>query len=578
MEYILIKTENGYEQLPVRDNVAGREKQYQTKDLPASQWTWTVNEKQILYLKNSPCCFEHQGGITIAEKDADICIPGLGFTISIEQGMMTVYGEISGKNIFLNRKKLPDTGEQTQYILAAGDQILADTVLIVYFDRYINILSDMDRIRVSLAECDSNTKPFEGFPHFTRSPRLIMHTADKTVEISSPPAEAAMQKGSLLQTIISPVIMLCITVAMAVIMKRGIFVLMSVASTGMTLIFSVTNYRKNKKDCREKNKVRGELYEEYLLRKRKELYELYQEEEKAYHYNFPSIEAIEKMIKNYSSRIYERNAEDDDFLEISLGQCRERTGFSVRYRDDELKMEEDPLDKKAKQLGQKFAYIDNKPVTVSLKNAHLGLVGEKDILLEQLQLIVAQLTFQQSYHDLQLVLIHNKKYNEDFQWMRWYPHMRIKSLNMSGDINSEQMRDQVLGSLFQILKDRKLKIEENNKQSRFLPHFLFIIDEPKLVMDHSIMEYLSKPGSELGFSVVYTSYLRGNLPEMIGTVVEVHDSEEATLVLNENKVVNKRFRLNHTGNCSLEWMARNLSVLVHDTGVTTKDTGKHYVF
>lgn len=570
MEYLLIKTEQGYEQLPVRGNIVGQEKQYQIKDLAADQWIRTENEKQVFYLKDSPCCFEHQGVVTIAERDADICIPDLGYTISMEQGLLTVYGDVSGRQIFLNRRSLPITGSQTQHILAAGDQVMIETVMIVYYDRYIEVLSDMDRISVSLAACDSGAKPFEGFPHFTRSPRLIMHATDKKVEISSPPPEAAMQKGSLAQTIIPPVIMLCITVAMAVIMKRGAFVLMSVASTGVTLVFSVMNYVKNKKECREKNEVRKQRYEEYLLRKRKELFELYQEEEKAYQYNFPSIEDIEKMIKNYSSRIYERSAEDDDFLEISLGKCRERTSFSVHYRDDELKMEEDPLEIKAKQLSEKFAYIDNKAVTVSLKNAHLGLVGEKEILLEQLQLIVAQLTFQQSYHDLQVVLIHNKKYNEAFRWMRWYPHLKIKSLNMSGDINSEQMRDQVLGSLFQILKDRSLKIEENSKQSRFLPHFVFIIDEPKLVMDHSIMEYLNKSGNELGFSVVYTSYLRGNLPEIIETVVEVHDSEEATLVLNENRVVNKRFQLNHLGNCNPEWMARNLSVLVHDMGITTK--------
>lgn len=520
-------------------------------------------------IQNMPRCFEHQGRIDIMGKNGDINIPGMDYIVSIEKGRLAVFGDTAGSRLLLNGKRL-DGAVGASYELAAGDRILIETVTITYHDSFIEVYSDTEEISILLAECDPGRLPFEGFPNFTRSPRLILHAPDKKVEISRPPAEAVMPKGSLVRTIASPIVMLCITIVIAIVMNRGIFVLMSVASTLMTLFFSITGYINDRKDCREKNKERQDIYTDYLLRKRKELYALYQEEEKTYHYNCPDIADIEKMIGSYSSRIYERSAEDDDFLEISLGKRREKASFSVSYQDDELKMEEEELDKKAKLLAEKFAYIDDKAVTVNLKNAHLGLVGEKGVILEQLKLITAQLTFQQSYHDLQIILIHNKKYDDDFRWMRWYPHLTIKSLNMSGDINSEQMRDQVLGSLFRILKDRKLKAEESSRQSQFLPHFVFIIDEPKLIMDHSIMEYLNKPGGELGFSVIYTSYLRGNLPEIIGTVVEIHDSEEATLLLNENKVVNKRFRLNHVGNCSLEWMARNLSVLVHAQGVTSK--------
>lgn len=570
MDYILITAKNSYDQIPVQDTVTYQGWNYQVGGMEAYQWIERGDGQKILYMPDSPHRYEHQGVFAISDRDADICIEGLEITISVEQGKLTIYGTVSDNRLYLNRKELSDDRDGQEIMLTAGDQLLIGTALIVYYYGYIEIFADMDAVKVSLAECDPGGKPFEDFPSYTRSPRLIMHAPDDKVEISNPPAEASMPKGSLVQTIVPPVIMLGITIAIAIVMKRGIFVLMSIASTLMTLIFSITGYFNNKKECKRKNEAREDLYRDYLLRKRKELHKLHQEEIDADRYNYPDMAEIEKMICNYSSRIYERSAEDDDFLEISLGKCREKASYSINYHYDELKMEEDELDQKAKILGEQFSYIEEKAVAVNLRNAHLGLVGEKAIILEQLNLIVAQLTFQQSYHDLQIVIIHNKKYNEAFRWMRWYPHLTIKSLNMSGDINSEQMRDQVLGSLFQILKDRKLKIEESNKQSMFLPHFVFIIDEPKLIMDHSIMEYLNKSGKELGFSVIYTSYLRGNLPEIIGTIVEIHDSKEASLLLNENRVVNKRFTLNHVGDCNPEWMARNLSVLIHETGVTSK--------
>lgn len=564
MEYILVIKENEYDEYPVWDKIEYGGRDYLLKDLEPYKRNKMEDESSLFYVQGVPNYYEHRGSFAVAEKNADICIPGFEGSIIVECGKLSAYGAGKEAMLFVNGK-----AADTETELKEGDRILVGNLFFVYYHAYIEFYGRTEEMEFFLDECSSKDIFFDGFPHFTRSPRLIMNPPDKKVDINKPPAEISMPKGSLLQIILSPIIMLCITVAIAIIMKRGIFVIMSVASTLMTLIFSITKYVNDKRDCKEKTAVRNKLYKDYLLKKRKELNHLYHEEEKAYQYNFPAVQDIEKMIKSYNSRIYERSAMDDDFLVVSLGACRERVNFSVQYNYDELKLEKDELEEKAKNVGEKFAYIEDKPVAVSLKNAHLGLIGEKEIIHEQLKLLVAQLTFQQSYHDLQIILIHDKKYNDDFMWMRWYPHLKIQSLNMSGDINSEQMRDQVFGSLFQILKDRFLKIEENSKQSQFLPYFLFIIDEPKLIADHSIMEYLNKSGKELGFSIIYTSYLRGSLPETIGTVMEIKDSEEAALLLHENRVVNKSFRLNHIGNCNMEWMARNLSVLIHDQGVAS---------
>ena len=97
--------------------------------------------------------------------------------------------------------------------------------------------------------------------------------------------------------------------------------------------------------------------------------------------------------------------------------------------------------------------------------------------------------------------------------MRWYPHLRLEFINVIGEIYSEQIRDQILGSIQQILKERKLKQEEEKKAHIFLPHLLFIIDEPKLILNHAIMEYLQSREMELGFSMIYTTDQKSNLPE-----------------------------------------------------------------
>lgn len=568
MECILIKVNDGYEQIPVEEIFIYKGNEYRVENLIPYQWM-DIDNAQVLYINSNSRNFEYDGNVTIAAQNADISVSDCKCAAIIENEKLKIYGKDKEKYICKNGKKITITDEVTEILLNQGDQLLIDTFLIIYYKNNLQIYVENKRLQTTLLESTPKEVPFEGFPKYTKSPRLIMRVPDKEISIEKPPAETKMEKGSLIQIVVPPLAMLCVTIAMAIVMKRGLFVLVSAASTVMTLIFSVIRFINERRDCLEKTEIRNNLYREYLLRKRKELYRMYQKEIDAHYYNYPSIDEIDQMIKCYSSRIYEKSAEDEDFLTFSVGSRRERVNFPIKYQYDELKLEKDELEEQAYKIQKKFEYIDEKPVVIDLKRAHVGLIGEKSILHEQIKLIISQLTFQQSYHDLQIVVIHSKEYDQDFTWMTWYPHLKIQSLNLSGDINSEQMRDQVLGSILQILKDRKMKIEENNKMSRFLPHFLFVIDEPKLIMDHSIMEYLGKEGDNLGFSIIFTSHMQGNLPENISTIVEFRDSEEGILILNQNKVVNRKFKLNHIGNCDLEWMARNLSVLIHSQGITS---------
>ena len=121
------------------------------------------------------------------------------------------------------------------------------------------------------------------------------------------------KKGGLVQLILPPVIMICITIAISVIMKRGLFVVMAVAGTGMSLVVSIMRFFSDKKELKENKILREKTYKQYLLRKRKEIYHAYCKEKEAYEYNYPSVSEIRNMIEEYSPRIYERNYNDEDF-------------------------------------------------------------------------------------------------------------------------------------------------------------------------------------------------------------------------------------------------------------------------
>ncbi len=502
--------------------------------------------------------------LLIANQNADLNITGISSRVLLKDGSLHLLNrtEIAEK-VYVDGQLLHEDAIE----LTSGSTIVIGQVELTYHNNYIDIHAAEEAYETGLTEIAAMQEYGEDFPHYRRSPRTMLQVPEETFDIQSPPNKKEMDKKGILQIIISPIIMLCITIGISILMKRGIYVLISAAGTVMSVVMSVTKYISDKKACREQNEKREQMYEDYLLRTRKSLYQAQKQEQEAYHYNYPSIKKIDSMVHQYSSRIYERSHMDDDFLCVSVGYQKAFASYRIKTNYNEMTMEEDELQLQANELKRQFEMIEEKPVVVDLKKSNLGLVGSKEIIHEQLKLLVAQLTFEHSYHDVEFIHIYEEKYEEEFAWLRWYPHCKIHAVNVIGNINTDASRDQILGSIYRIIRERQQKTDENNKVSKYLPHYVFVIDEPKLIMDHAIMEYLGKHNPELGFSIIYTSYAQANLPDNITTVVRFESSDEGVLVLQDALTVNKKIKLQRAGEIDFEWIARDLSVLKHESGV-----------
>lgn len=515
--------------------------------------------------------YRRKPAVTIAGEHADVIIYGFPYRIWLEGEKLYIErSELTREKLYHNGRELQENAYGCDITYETGDSLCYKDGSLTFYEDCIVIEMAEELYETSLSEQAFDELPFEDFPRYKRSPRLIRKIPTEAIEIELPPAEKKMGRKDIIQTIIPPVIMLCVTIGISVLMKRGLFVIVSIVSTLMSLIMSVTKLIRDRKECRMQEEKRQQMYEDYLLSMRKKLYHARLEESEAVHYNSPSVYKIEQMVRSYSSRIYERSSDDDDFLKISVGLTDEPVSYPVNLKTKAMGTDRDELEEEAGEIYRQFKMLKDKPVTVDLKRAHIGLVGEKAVIHEQLKLIVAQLAFFHSYHDLEIVTVFHEKYNDEFRWMNWYPHLRIHAINAYGCINNDRMRDHVMGSMYRIIKDRKLKKEENKKESRFLPHYLFIIDEPKLIMDHAIMEYLDKEAEGLGFSIIYTTNMRASLPANIKTIVSLENSEEGILLLDEGDMINKKLRLQRADGIEFERMARDLSVLIHEKGIVSR--------
>ena len=466
--------------------------------------------------------------------------------------------------LYLNGKKISTGSHPTQ----EGDSIWAGTTKIILRDGYISCIGD--NYTSSLNISTHTPEKYDEFPIYKRSPRIIKREPTETIEITPPKEKEEPKKGELIKRILPPLLMVGVTVSMGILMGRGIFMLASAAMMSVSMVFSVTSFFSDKKNRKEKEAERISNYDIYLLAKRKKLHQLNEEQKSSLLYHNLSPQEIEKEVMSFSSRLYERASNDSDFLTLSLGNSTKPISYKLQAKsDDAVEIIKDPLVQEMRDLADSYQSIPNMPTVIDLKQAHLGLVGEKAYIHRQLTSILTQICFFQSYHDIEIVLLVEEEFLPKFEWVRWYPHCRIKSINITGLVSAENQRDQVLGNIAQVLKFRKQKQDEEKKDSRFLPHYIFIIDNPKLIINHSIMEYLQTPETLLGFSIIYTTHIQANLPENIKTVFMLDGGDKGTLLMNEGNLLNHPVALPDTS-IDYEAIARKLAPLKHSQGVSTQ--------
>lgn len=498
--------------------------------------------------------------ITISsESGADIVVERADVNIDIEGDTLRNHGDKIFYNGSLNGEACISLSDGDEFIIGRN-----------------KFIWNKDHIRIIGSEYSSDLQFYiesrklqEGYPKYTRSARKIKREPEDTVEVSNPPSAVKPSRTSLLKTILPPLVMIIAMVAVSVIMGRGIYMYVMVLSSVVTTCFSITTYFSDKKENKLKEEQRVAKYDNYLLGKRKELDRLYNLQKEALLYQNLTASDISKELHDNSNRLYERSSTDGDFIEVNIGKADRDSSFKVKYNSESLNDNDDPFLDEMRAVCRSYSKIEDMPVIVDLKQSHMALIGEKRHMYSVIRELVAQLAFFQSYHDIEFVVITEEEDRSQFDWMRWYPHCRLRAINVTGIIDSDNVRDQVLGHLTQVMKGRQEQLEESKKDTLFLPYYIFIIDSPKKIVNNAIMEYLQKPDMALGYRLIYLSNLENNVPENVKTTVVINDFESAKVRLLYGELVNRDITLHDSGDVDFEMLARLTAPIEHYKGVTS---------
>ena len=465
-------------------------------------------------------------------------------------------------SLYVNNVQL--TTETIQ--LSFGDELSFGNVFFKFFGDEVWVKGPVTVTQELIEKTESNHTFYEEYPDYHRSPRIIYRSSEDTIAINAPAKEPNKPQDGLLRMIVPPLVMVSVTILISLIQPRGIYILVTMAMSVVTVIFSVTTYIKNRKQYKIDLRERIASYHRYLSDKAIELNDLAQDQKQGQLYHYPAIETLDELSAHYNHRIYEKTPLHFDFLYYRLGLGKVPTTYALKYSQTERSGQTDPLEAEGYALYRREREISGMPIVAKLAHGPVGYIGPRPLVLEQLQLMVNQLAFFHSYHDVQFITIMPEEELPQWEWMRWLPHATLQGMNVRGFVYNQRTRDQVLNSLTQILKLRRSQQEskESAESSLFSPHYVVIVTDEKLILDHVIMEFFTEDPTALGCSIIFVEDVLSSLSENIQTIINVKDRNHGQLVMEEGELREVDFALDHfPADYDKEAIARRLAPLNH---------------
>ncbi|MEK3766652.1 type VII secretion protein EssC [Solibacillus sp. FSL K6-4121] len=472
--------------------------------------------------------------------------------------------EISNENhLYINGQRKFASKE-----IQIGDIIFTPFLIIRLLEEDVLEISSFENFDSTLSNIiEPASEMKKKYPIYRRTPRMVYELPSEKVTLSFPSQENDPSGRGLWIIILPPLVMLIVMGIVAVIQPRGIFILITMVMFVMTLITSSVQYFKDRSNEKRKKEKRIRVYTAYLENKRHELQELADKQKFTMEFHFPTFERMKYLTNQISDRIWERSVESEDFLQFRLGTGIVPSSFSISLNSNDMANREmDNLIEQSQKLEKVYKEIADMPVIANLAKGPIGLIGKDRVVKKEIQQLIGQLAFFHSYHDLRFIFIFDEEDYAQFEWMKWLPHFNIPNMYARGLIYNEKTRDQLLSSIYEMVRDRDLK--EEKEQIQFTPHLVFIVTNQQLISDHVILEYLEGDHTHLNISVITATDAKESLSDNIYTLVRYLNDTEGDILIQNKKAVNIPFTLDSHQKENNERFSRMLRTLNHQTGMT----------
>ena len=318
------------------------------------------------------------------------------------------------------------------------------------------------------------------YPKFNRNTRLKARINEDSIEILDPPKKPQKPAGNIIMQLLPALAMIALTVFVRGFMGSGSnssFIIFSVCSMSLGIITSIVTIITDRKKYKREIADRIEKYGQYITKKKEEI-ELKRKTE-VEQMKQKSISSEEELnnIFSFSSDIFDKVREDDDFLGICFGLGSVVARRKIAFKKQEKLEIEDDLSLLPEKLYDNYKMISDAPIVVDFKNDNvIGIVGSKDDNYSVLKKTVIDIVSRHYYKDVQLFFLINESDVEQYSnWVRWLPHVVDDVTKCKNIVYSADSKATVFERLFVELSRRSTEEEKKDCKDPF--YVVFVLDD-----------------------------------------------------------------------------------------------------
>jgi len=360
------------------------------------------------------------------------------------------------------------------------------------------------------------------YPKFNRNTRIRSIVDDEKIEILDPPAKPQKPKSNIISRLLPSLVMVVAGIAMSFVSP---FMLIS---SGIGIVTAIIGIIQGKKDFAADSAERIQKYNAYIANKRKEIEDARKAECNTLEeiYVSPAIE--QQRLTSFSSDLFDRDREDDDFLCVRFGTGNVEAKREINFKKQERLEVEDDLQQIPENIYNQYKYVPNAPITCDFKKVDaVGIVGNPANRFELLKNIVIDLAARHYYTDVKMAFVAEPQNKESIHWIRLLPHVYNDALGIRNIVCDADSKNIIFEYLY-----KELTFREHSKGYDF--HIVAFFFDDYGFNSHPISKFIDH-AKDLGVTFVFFGNTRADVPLGCDAIVDIKDTQNATLINTHDK-------------------------------------------
>ncbi len=243
----------------------------------------------------------------------------------------------------------------------------------------------------------------------------------------------------------------------------------------------------------------------------------------------PAPEDVFDRAMHLRSNLWERRADDRDFLQLRLGTADQPSELAVAIASGG----NEALREEAEAAFSRYATVPGEPATFEMTTLGLvGMVGAPELLAGPARWLLVQAATLHSPRDLVMAVAVPRDRRAHWEWVKWLPHASPESSPTGRALVAADAgeAEALAGQLIGLIRDRQPMARESfgGERQVWRPCVLFLLDE-SVAPDLAIVDELMSEGPRHGVYTIWLGARRASVPGHAGALVEIATPAEATV-------------------------------------------------